>query len=539
MDIKYNIYRISNENLKKLEQSLDKTGLKKQKTKSYKNFISTFYFSEEQDGNDVWWINSYKSFLNDPKIAPKNLFHYGLLISKPKSKRKRFSYLVSLGKSHFYLGKYIERDFGINLAIRMANEESTLLKKSTYFASIKTGEMSSYNKFIKDNYDPGESVDHLKAKARNIDEWGERNIIFSDSVQISANIPPEQIDSLLEKIEQNMMKGEVISLPKLEPVKDIDLKNELDKNLLNAIREGKSSFSLSEFEVLGGHIILTSDEFNYSIYTKSSREPEENLQELGQTLEKDSIVKYLIKLDKEIPISDIKIKFHHESMARRSKCLKEAIDFSFTFNNQQYLLRHGAWFVFNSTFMQYLERSINKIPLSARDNIIESDYLSWKKEKEEEIQRSPDSVENKITYREYYFNKKLCKLHNYELLDRKTEQVKSIKANAQDYKVEIADLYDAKNGEVIALKISDDMSELIYNITQSLTALELHKKAFMGTGRDIKKASLWFVFQKEINQLTDINSINFLLSLEHWRKSILALGFEIGIYISQHIKETT
>lgn len=81
------------------------------------------------------------------------------------------------------------------------------------------------------------------------------------------------------------------------------------------------------------------------------------------------------------------------------------------------------------------------------------------------------------------------------------------------------------------------MSELIYNITQSLTALELHKKAFVDTGRDIKKASLWFVFQKEIHQLTDINSINFLLSLEHWRKSILALGFEIAIYISQHIKK--
>lgn len=82
-----------------------------------------------------------------------------------------------------------------------------------------------------------------------------------------------------------MMKGEVISLPKLEPVKDVDLRSELDKNLLNAIREGKSSFSLSEFEVLGGHIILASDEYNYSIYTKSSREPEENLQELGPTLD--------------------------------------------------------------------------------------------------------------------------------------------------------------------------------------------------------------------------------------------------------------
>jgi hypothetical protein len=45
-------------------------------------------------------------------------------------------YAVSLGKSHFYLSKFIELDFGISLAIRMANEQSILLKKSRYLQEL-------------------------------------------------------------------------------------------------------------------------------------------------------------------------------------------------------------------------------------------------------------------------------------------------------------------------------------------------------------------------------------------------------------------
>lgn len=530
MDIKYNIYRISKEKLELLETELHKFGLVKQKTKSSNKFDSTFYFSENQKGNDVWWISTYKMFLNNQKSIPKNIFHYGLLISKPKSKTNKHAFLVSLGKSHFYLGKFIERDFGINLAVRVADEETTLLKKSTYFSSIKTGEMSSYKKFIKDNYEPGESVDHLKIKAKNANEWGDKNIIFSDSIQVSADIPPDLIETLLDRIERNMKKGEIISLPKLEPVKNSNIINKLDKNLLTSIKKGSAGFSLSEFEVVGGNIAVISDNFNYCIYTKAGRGAEKNIKELGNNLDRNDIVNYVASLDKCIPIEDIKIKSSHEVNGKKSNPLKESMEFSVTLNSQQFLLRHGSWFSFNNTFMQYLKNSIDRIPCEIKDALIEREFKEWQEKQKE------DSEDNKVTYREFYFNNKLCTLYKYDLLDRKTESVTSVNSKSPSYKVEVADLYDKNSGEIIALKISDDISALIYNITQSLTSVELHMKANLANKMKIKKASLWFVLSKKREKITDINSINLLLSLENWKKRVSSLGLEVKIYISHHDK---
>ncbi|MCJ2367938.1 DUF6119 family protein, partial [Aeromonas dhakensis] len=144
MSITYNIYRISTSNLSRLIQGLSKTELVKQKTKITNNFTSTFYFSENPIGHDVWWADAYKEYLIDNSSKPRNIFYYALLISEPKSLKAKHAYLVSLGKSHFYLNKFIDRDFGINLAVRIADEETILLKKSTYFSSVKTGELSSY-----------------------------------------------------------------------------------------------------------------------------------------------------------------------------------------------------------------------------------------------------------------------------------------------------------------------------------------------------------------------------------------------------------
>ncbi|HDZ8884473.1 TPA: hypothetical protein RUX32_004262, partial [Aeromonas dhakensis] len=192
----------------------------------------------------------------DNSSKPRNIFYYALLISEPKSLKAKHAYLVSLGKSHFYLNKFIDRDFGINLAVRIADEETILLKKSTYFSSVKTGELSSYIRFIKNNYDPGESVDHLKLKASKVDIWGDKNIIFSDSIQISSDIIPTDIEELLNRIEQHMSHNEVIHLPKLETVRDSLFRDELDGHLLTAIRKDQFEFSLSEFEVTGCNIRL-------------------------------------------------------------------------------------------------------------------------------------------------------------------------------------------------------------------------------------------------------------------------------------------
>ncbi|HDX8438022.1 TPA: hypothetical protein RQN11_003612 [Aeromonas dhakensis] len=130
----------------------------------------------------------------------------------------------------------------------------------------------------------------------------------------------------------------------------------------------------------------------------------------------------------------------------------------------------------------------------------------------------------------------MCEKYNYELLDRKTENVESMTVTARDYKVEIADLYDKDKREAISVKISDDSSSLIYNIVQSLTSIELHINNSLSKDRKIETASLWFIFTQKVNKITEFNSIQFLLSLESWKKRMNAIGVKPNIYISQHIK---
>ena len=128
----YNIYKIKHHKIKELKEKLKSVGLVEQKTLQAFNYANAFYFSENIKGNDVWWWKTYKEFFNDNIKEPKNTFNFGVLLCQNLENEEKI-YAVSLGKSHFYLSKFIHLDFGIDLAIRVADENSILLKKSRYF----------------------------------------------------------------------------------------------------------------------------------------------------------------------------------------------------------------------------------------------------------------------------------------------------------------------------------------------------------------------------------------------------------------------
>lgn len=125
-------------------------------------------------------------------------------------------------------------------------------------------------------------------------------------------------------------------------------------------------------------------------------------------------------------------------------------------------------------------------------------------------------------------------IYKYELLDRKNVSIKSITKGNKNYKIEIADLY--KDKEIISVKISSDTNELIYNIQQSITSFELYAKKEI-KNKTINTVSLWFAFPQKINnetKITCINSIQFLLAIEHWKKRVESYGLLPKIYLSEH-----
>lgn len=530
MTISYNIYKINPNKINELNEKIKNAGLIEQIEKEIGNYSFKFYFSCNLEGNKIWWLETYKDFLKSENNAAKNIFYFGLMICKNILSQDKI-YAISLGKSHFYLSKYIVPNFGIDLAIRIANENTILLKKSRYFAGTKKQDVSSYQRFQKNNYDAGESVEHLKLKANNKDIWGDKNIIFADSIQLETEKAPSDLPKLFNEIERCLSTDdEVISLPKLENTTE-EISKKLDERLFDTIKS--TSFEVSIEEVLshGINISFRFNDYKFKIYYRKKDEPYKK-KDMGNSINLDSIKEFFIENPQINDINNVKIQFETEGFGIFNKSLKEVIDVKFTEENENYFLKNGDWFKFNQSFLNYLKKSLDSIETEVKEDLCENDFKIWEQEKKRKIAAKDKDLDNNITYREYYFNKKLSDTHSYELLDRQLEKMQSLSTGKNDYKIEIADLY--KDGEIISLKISEENSSLIYNIEQSKTSIELIKNKEIEFDKPLQSAAIWFVFKETITKISEFNSIQFLLAVEAWKKNVLFHGLNPKIYISRH-----
>ncbi|WP_168190823.1 DUF6119 family protein [Aquitalea aquatilis] len=427
MSTTYNIYKLPPPNLEPLKEKMDSVGLKEQKTKVVSDYTITFYFSENVAENLIWWWKAYEEYFNDGIAEPKNKFYFALLIGVSQIKPENI-YVISLGKSHFYLNKFILKDFGINFATRIGDEKTTLLKKSRYFAGSKRNDIASYTNFVPNNYEPGESVDHIKIKAADENEWGKKNIILADSIQIDSERRIEDIAELFDKIESALAGEELIQLPKLEEVKDASIIKSLDEELLELIKNDNAEIVLEEFTSYGTHINFRSEIYDCTIFTRVGNGPMENRHDLGGSIAIDQISEYLTKNSAIDDINTVKIKFRSEFDF--TKDLKELIDCRL---KDHYLLKNGDWYYFNQRFIDYLKYSIESIEHEQMDDLDEEKYLEWKEEKEKiiveaeaEAAAGNDVEFDMLTYREFYFNEMQSLTNGYVLLDRITVKVESI-----------------------------------------------------------------------------------------------------------------
>ena len=523
----YNIYKIKHHKVKELKDKLKSVGLVEQKTLTTLNYSKTFYFSEKIKGNDVWWWETYREFFNDKVKEPKNTFNFGVLLCQNLEDEEQV-YTVSLGKSHFYLSKFIHLDFAIDLAIRVADENSILLKKSRYFTGTKRQDVSSYQRFQTDNYEAGESVDHLKLKAANKEIWGERNIIFADSIQMDMDKQPLELSAIFRQIDESFRGEKIIHLPKLESV-GTEAASELDKLLLGHLKNADGQVLIEEFQVHGIAICFSFHDYDYEIKAKVKNGNHRRV--LGNTIDIQSISDFLIDHPDITDINNVTVQFKSEDMGRFTRTLKEVLDCPIEYEEQQYFLKNGEWFVFNQTFMNYLKRSLGSIEIKLEEPLIESAFIAWQTERRKNAKPEDD----KIDYREAYFNKKICDERGFKLLDRVLTDIKSIEKKRRNYQVEVADIYS--DGEIISVKISNKKPELIYNIEQSRDAITLIKNKTIKFDNELHSAALWFVFENDIEKITDVNSIQFLLAVESWHKLVKSYGLIPKIYISKHERD--
>lgn len=523
----YNIYKVKFEKIDQLKEKLSSVGLVEQKTLEKDGYIKTFYFSEKVEGSDVWWWNTYRDFFKDGVEEPKNTFNFAVLICQNIRKPEKI-FAVSLGKSHFYLSKFIQLDFGIDLALHMADESSILLKKSRYFTGTKRQDVSSYQQFQINNYEAGESVDHIKLKAANKTLWGNRNIIFADSIQMDMDKQPLQLPEIFKIIEVSFKDGKIIHLPKLESA-STDISKDLDNQALIHLRNREGNVGIDQFHVSGVSICFNFHDYDYLIKAKDSQ-GKTIRKNIGNIIEIENISEFLVNNPDINDVNNVTVQFKNEDAGVFTKTLKELLDIPVMWGDQQYFLKNGEWFFFNQVFMDYLKRSLSTIEVIPEEELIEKDFIDWQVRKRADHAAGVD----KIDYREAYFNQKICNERGYTLLDRELTAIRSIEKKRRDYQVEVADIYN--KGEIISVKISKKKQELIYNIEQSKDSIMLIKNNQIKFNKKLTSAALWFVFEEDIRNITDVNSIQFLLAVEAWKKLIIGYSLKPRIYISRHVR---
>ena len=101
------------------------------------------------------------------------------------------------------------------------------------------------------------------------------------------------------------------------------------------------------------------------------------------------------------------------------------------------------------------------------------------------------------------------------------------------YKIETADLY--KDNTLYAVKIGKPQ-KLGYVIDQSMNTLKLLQNNQISDiipNEEIKTFSIWIILERanEINKISDINSIIFLMKLVEWKKEVRDAGYQTLIKI--------
>src|SRR6476661_4801718 len=156
---KYNLYKIHKNKEEDLLTKLRLCNLEQTGEQELEGFHMKFFFSSHPDEVDIWWSETYRTFLGNLE-TPKNLIHFGVFLISGEE----VCYAVSLGKAHFYLSQFCDPEFGLNLAERIIDDSNLKIKNYKYYKSAKSKTITTYQKGNQITFDSGESMHYIKGK---------------------------------------------------------------------------------------------------------------------------------------------------------------------------------------------------------------------------------------------------------------------------------------------------------------------------------------------------------------------------------------
>ncbi|MCU0653586.1 MAG: TIGR04141 family sporadically distributed protein [Candidatus Pacebacteria bacterium] len=479
---KYNLYKILPEKRFELIEKLRAEGVEMAKKVEADGCVLEFLYSRDPDGSDIWWVKTYRDFL-DGIESPKNISYCAAFFIYNDD----FCYAVALGRTYMQIKNYCDPDFGINMACRIAADR-VKIKNSKFFKSRRNRVTSSYQLGNRIEFDSGESLDFIRAATIDPTVWGtEAN--FGTAVQFSMNLAPDQLPLFCKKIEEVLAQPLRMELPKVVAVRDAMKLKYLDAKLVQTLGSEEHSKV----------VLVANENCQYSFYVQGAYG---NLSEKC-ALDKKSLQNFfnLQNINLIEQINDIKVRVYDPEGHERSKSLKALIDFSDS--EERTALIDGKWYRYNPSFVNSLRREADSIPAqkgASNDAKDIDDFVA--------------------SFASSGF----------------TDCRKAIARIDSKYRVNKLDLY--KDGTLYFVKFGA-IEAPNYAIDQAIHAAKYlqanHGQLDLeGQPLEVEKICLWLVDRDGAisGKISQIGSLNFLMKVADFKHSVLSAGFRPRIMIS-------
>lgn len=498
---KFNIYKILPGSYNRLLSKLADRQLVKTSERLVNSCKLEFYFSKEPDVIKIWWTEVYRDFLRDflqGEQPPKNSVYYAVLLISDID--RDHVYAVSLGKTHFYLREFADKDFGLQLAERIIDHNNVLVKNGKFYKSKRSKSITSYQLDNLLLFETGESLEYIRAKTNDEKLWG-KVASFGTSVQLNIDIKPEDLPQIIETIEEKIRETPAEVLPRAETVKEREIEMNLDQQLIKAITNSSSSVNIEPFTLSGVDFIFTEgNQYRFSL--KRKRKSKSSILELSIPNLLEFIRLNQIPLER---LNDVNVIVENEHKRGHRQPVKEFLDCMFEDGNSVYSLIGGKWHRFNLKLIEDVRTKVDKIRL----DIYEDKYDVSKGVKEDEFNRNRES-------------------EGYENWDKKLISL------GWGYKVEKADLYKDETLFFVKMGTPQDLTYVVDQAITSVRQLQLNKANFNSENISVKKICLWIILKRktQIDKLSKLESIIFLLKLVEWQRVVADAGSEPIIRIN-------
>ncbi len=472
--------------------------------KDYDEWHFELYINQNRPDRRIGWLENYENIIDEEDYEQyintlgSEILSGGFLIES-----KECAYIISHGQAHFVIRKYCAKEFGLDLAERIASPNGLKMTHSQSFTSNSKKEITSYTNIreLDDLKEFGEVYNYVKGKTVNKNLWGE-NAEFGESVRLNLSIDsdrmPGALCAIIKMIENTLSEPPKIKLPRYRKVTDEILLKNLNQRFDRYYQESLTSITQVDADDywMNGVSFYFSSNYKYAVCYKR-REVTDLIDNIDAT--------YLINAIQNnsdlnnCDYSQIGIAFYDEDGIRKfTKKLRECFCVTLELNNRYFVYFDKGWVEFSESYIEYIKDQIDNIQFKLQP---------------------PCSLNENDMIAECMLTGKYIQLHKDNVYIGK-------------YCIEKADLMDDDN--IIMVKKCRNTSDLVYLVKQAKTSLklsytgELGKNVFRG-----RNVCLWMLLdRKELTKLSDLKSFHLLDALNEFKHAVTDFGLIPVVWVS-------